>query len=40
MTNEIEVVTKQDILGKEFIMYGTLEEPLFLALEMLMKMKK
>lgn len=27
----VELVTKQDILGKEFTMYGTVEEPLFLA---------
>lgn len=29
--NEIELVTKQEILGKEFMAYGSIEEPYFLA---------
>lgn len=29
--NELQVINKQEILGKKFKMYGTIEEPLFLA---------
>jgi prophage antirepressor-like protein len=29
--NEIKILTKAEVLSKEFIVYGTIEEPLFLA---------
>ena len=29
--NELQVINEQEILGKKFKMYGTIEEPLFLA---------
>lgn len=29
--NELQVINEQEVLGKEFRMYGTYEEPLFLA---------
>ena len=31
MSNEIQVINEQEVLGKQFKMYGTFEEPLFLA---------
>lgn len=31
MKNELKVVTKQEVLGRDFTVYGTAEEPLFLA---------
>lgn len=31
MSSEIKVLTKAEVLAKEFIVYGTVEEPLFLA---------
>lgn len=29
--NSVKVLTKAEVLAKEFILYGTVEEPLFLA---------
>lgn len=29
--NSVKVLTKAEVLTKEFILYGTVEEPLFLA---------
>ena len=29
--NELQVINEQEVLGKQFKMYGTKEEPLFLA---------
>lgn len=31
MTNQLSVVHQQDVLGQSFKVYGTIEEPLFLA---------
>lgn len=31
MKSEIKILTKAEVLAKEFILYGTVEEPLFLA---------
>lgn len=31
MENNLEVINEQEILGKQFRMYGTVEQPLFLA---------
>ncbi|AJG62173.1 MULTISPECIES: BRO-N domain-containing protein [Bacillus] len=31
MTNELKVIHEQEVLGQEFKVYGTKEEPLFLA---------
>ena len=29
--NQIEIINKQEVLGKEFKVYGSFENPLFLA---------
>ena len=31
MSEAIKVIAEQNVLGKEFNIYGTIEEPLFLA---------
>ncbi|MGL4655725.1 MAG: phage antirepressor [Sarcina sp.] len=31
MSNELQVINEQEVLGKEFRVYGTVEKPLFLA---------
>lgn len=31
MNNELKVINQQEVLGKEFKVYGTIENPLFLA---------
>ena len=28
---ELQIINQQEVLGKDFTIYGTLEEPLFLA---------
>lgn len=31
MTNELQIINQQEILGKDFKVYGDAENPLFLA---------
>lgn len=31
MANKLEVIDQREVLGKQFRMYGTINEPLFLA---------